>query len=315
MAKKPKLEVVENDAPIIDAPADAGYIVDGTVAEGYTVDGTVAAPEQSEDDALYEEIKAEPDPAPNSGDNVKKIFKAFMSRVDKYGKAAGQGDASLPALALEAVRMAADRVIGMEKDSNGEDDAVKVYSAFQQAKAKARGQVYEKESSFKQQVSKFRRIVELGAFMFDEGVDVIERAAEMHRNAGATEALRADMRSGSLYAFLVDVAREQNREEYKGLPISDEVMEAILFPAKAERKDDIERVKAVIKSLEKLAKGTKGDEGYKPIESDYITVSIDNMNELLCELDPNHRAELEKLAQVEMLAAQYGFKLTKKRAA
>lgn len=253
------------------------------------------------------------DPAPTTGDNVKKIFKAFMGRVDKYGKAAGQGDASLPALALEAVRMAADRVIGIEKAAAGaDDDAAMVYTAFQEAKAKARGTIYEKESSFKAQVSKFRQIVTLGATLYDVGVETMERAAAMHTAAGKNDALKADMRSGTLYAFLVDVAREQNKEEHRGEALSDKQLEAILFPAQSEKKTDIERVKAAIKSLEKLRDGTKGDDGFKPIDSAYLDASIDNMNELLCDLDPSHRDNMAKLEAAKETLAQFGIKVSKR---
>lgn len=261
------------------------------------------------------EQQPEPETNPRAtvgGNDAERSRREFMKRVQKYADAAGRGEQSLPALAMDAVRMAADGIIGIEKPAAGQqDDATRVYTMFQQRRAHARGAVYEKESSFTQQVSKFRQIVVLGATLFDDGVTVLQRAADLHAEAGNDEARRGDMRTGTLYAFLVDIAREQNKEERKGVPITDEEISGLLFPGKPDKKSDIERVKAAIKALEKLRDGTKGDEGHKPMESEYLTASIANMYELLYELDPSLREEADRQQQLQLQAAALGFKLSK----
>ena len=249
--------------------------------------------------------------APKAGDNSKKVYNAFIKRVEKFGEGAGRGEASLPAFALDAVRMAADRVIGIAKPIAGEqDDASTAYHAFQTAKEKARGKVYTKEGSYEQQVSKFRQIVKVGATLFDDGVKVIDRAVELHTQAAASDATKADMKAGTLYAFLVDVAREQNKEETKGIPLDDDAINKILFPGDAEKKSDIERIKTAIKGLERLKNGSKGDDGFKPMDSAYLDAAIENMTELLYDLDPSLREKAEAKAKLELVAAQFGLKLS-----
>lgn len=144
--------------------------------------------------------------------------------VKRFGKAYGQGSNSRPAMAERAVEAA------KTLPDVGPADAENIYMAFQKAAAASKGIEYKVEASAKQQVSKLRQFLEMGANQNIDAVDVFSRAkAKITELAGLEDSpLR-----GSAYDNLVNVARAQISSPDNAL--TDDEIEAVLSPEKVEK--------------------------------------------------------------------------------
>jgi len=228
-----------------------------------------------------------------SGDNALiAARKKFLQRVAKLGEDAGAGVQSLPTLAREAVRAAADRLFGS-------DEAEDLYVRFQKRRHARMGKIYEKEDSIKNQVSKLRQIMLVGAAFGEEGVDMIELAYELRIAAAAQPETAKAMKPGTTYAFLVDVAREQLDDKNKGIVLDQGGIERVMFPEKKE-KTLADEAKRLYEGAVKLKKGKKatGDKDAVPgVDSASLEAAIDYLQETWFELDPEARAAWQAAEQ------------------
>ncbi len=294
-------ETTEEEPLTGDAAIDASY------AEQYSEQ---ASGEEAE--TVTSQGDNPEDAPPAMGDNNPEALKRkFLRRVRQYGEQSGAGDQSRVSLALDAVRAASDGLIGT-------DDAEEVYELFQQGKFKKRGEIYEKEGSFKQQVSKIRQVIRVGAELFDDGVDVLQRAYDLRVLAAKNDETRKALK-GSTFDFLIDVSRRQNDESQAGVALTDDEIHGIMFPDKKDR-TRIDEIKSILKRLEGWRDGKKATdtkEGVPADDNQNLEAMIDYAREYWFDLEPGAReAEAEKaqkLDEANALLAALGRKPIKAR--
>jgi len=141
-------------------------------------------------------------------------FADFLSdTVDALGRTQGEGETSLPKLAIAVAHAARDGYITSEKQGDAPDAAHLIYQRYVDARAAA-STAYRTPTAggFSGNVSKLRAFVKLGEKAKIDGASVLERAREILNDlVDATP----DAKLKSPYAYLVDVARRQLETEYE----------------------------------------------------------------------------------------------------
>jgi hypothetical protein len=131
----------------------------------------------------------------------------FMTSVRELGRDEAMGKDSLPKLAVAFVRAVADGVLDMDKDTDGNDGAARVY--YDYVKSKTKKQVHDRsDAGLKANISKLRQI---GIFAGNPKWDAVEVFNK-------TFTIRADHEKDDIavkpaYAAFVDVAREQLKQD------------------------------------------------------------------------------------------------------
>jgi hypothetical protein len=200
--------------------------------------------------------------------------------VRKLGRDSAEGKDALPKLAMKITAAAADGVIGS-------DDAKGIYEAY--IKAESKKQIHTaagKEAN----TSKLKQFINLGLGMHDDGVDLLDRAAEI-RNKLAQD----DVKVLAAYQAFLAVARFQLSDDAAGLVLSDDVIEELVKKPEPKEKDEAKRLEAIKKSLEKIIEGNKetGEGKYPSPQAEY---ALDQIN--------NRLSEIAQAAEDEKLAAQ-----------
>lgn len=160
--------------------------------------------------------------------------------VTKFGGEAALGKDAMPKLAMATIRAAADDVITA-------DDAGDLYALY--VKAENSKLIHEQaKGSQKVQVSKLRQIISMGLMRTIDPVAVLQTAYDVR------EELKAESATGvkPAYAFYVDVAREQLKQETQ-LDRA-EIRELAFRGGPAERTVQQE-LEAIAKKLEGLISG------------------------------------------------------------
>jgi hypothetical protein len=181
----------------------------------------------------------------------------LVKEVRGFGRDAAHGKDSLPKLAHKLVRAAADGIITTDKDSEGRDDAHKLYEDY--AKEQSSKAIHEHtDGGIKANVSKVRKLIEMGSLPIIDPVDVMNRASIVR------EAIRkADPKLlKPTYAGLVDVARAQL--ESPGTALTDEELKGIVSKGEREDKTVVDELKSIHKKLENLITGEKGLKDQSP---------------------------------------------------
>ncbi|MGE0677786.1 hypothetical protein [Pseudolabrys sp.] len=169
----------------------------------------------------------------------------FMSDVREFGRQSAQGRDALPMLAVAAVRAAHEGVISLDKDSEGIDDAKRMFDEY--TKAEGAKAVHERTAGgMRANVSKLRKLVQMGTLTYCDPVDVLNRAVIMRR-----ETLAADPKSAvkPAYAFYVDTARAQIEQDSA---LTDDQLKAVMAkPEGAEKtvEGQLERAKKILDDL------------------------------------------------------------------
>jgi hypothetical protein len=131
----------------------------------------------------------------------------FMASVREMGRDEASGKDALPKLAVAFVRAVADGVLEMNKDSDGNDGAARVY--YDYVKSKTKRQIHDRsDAGLKANISKLRQI---GVFAGNPKWDAVEVFNK-------TFTIRADHEKDDIavkpaYAAFVDVAREQLKQD------------------------------------------------------------------------------------------------------
>ena len=274
--------------------------------------------------------------------NSDKAQKEFFSTVKSLGEAQAKGVLSLVALALEAAKAASSNLIG-------EDDAQVIVETFQKAKAAKLGQEAADavSSSITQQASKLRQIIKLGltAKLLLDNVTgdmlstgeaehyaekLLERARDRHVGAMASDETRKSLKDKTTYGTLVNIARAQLGDEAKGIALTDEQIDGVVFShVEKEDKTGIDFVKKALKAATDARDGKEQKDlekggfsaGRDPIINDNLQYAIEALDCALRELDPKYdeeraakeKADITKKMLIET-AAQFGMTISIKKA-
>jgi hypothetical protein len=178
----------------------------------------------------------------------------LVSEVREFGRDAAQGKDSLPKLALKVAFAAADGVISLDKDSDGTDDASRLYSEYQKAESKKA--VHEHSAGgTKANASKLRQIITAGSMTTCDFYASINKAIlkrdELHS---------AEVKVRPAYHTIVEMAREQIGQADD---LTDDQIEALCKkpePGETTLEGEIKRMNKIAENLIKGEKGVKCDE-------------------------------------------------------
>jgi hypothetical protein len=265
------------------------------------------------------------------GDNgaPKYSLKQLLKDASVFGEAAKQGQAALPALALEVASASYERVLNI---AGAGDDIDTIFKAYMAGRSKQKD-----VTSIPAQVSKLRKIAKVSQFAGTDDDGYLRTVADMLTDADAKfqesyndAELRKQMVKCSRYDFLLKLASLQ-AEKIGDAPIiadvdvltSDEI-NSVLLPKEADPKTVADKAWSIFKKMKKLKEGTKAKddgfaEGGEPVNEPELDDAIESFTQLMWKLDP---AKMEKDAQAEqakaslaMQAAAFGLKLTASRKA
>ncbi len=227
--------------------------------------------------------------------------------IRELGKDAALGKDSLPKLAFQFTKMAAEGVIDLEKKYDGEDNGKGGKTKFDDAeflfteysKAEGKKAIHERSlGGLKGNISKARQFVAFGMLTTCDPQNVLERAAAVRK-----QMIVDSKKVKSAYAAYVDVAREQQKLDTDA---TDEQLEG--FIAKPEKASPELRkiIEGAYKKLEKLY--TDGIDGVQD-QSDFIKTAADSLRDRLAEIDAANQpdaTEEEATAQADEAIAQLG---------
>jgi hypothetical protein len=177
-----------------------------------------------------------------SGDNHAAMLDALKRKMQAHGALEAKGNAS-------RVDAAKDALIASFNGDIDEGDAAELYAAYAAGAAKAAGKNPNAvlHASEKQQVSKLRQFIKLGALPNPvDGRDVVARA---EARIAAHRSNEADLKPP--YDALLDVARQQVKAPDAALT-DEEIDLAVLRPEKVD-KSDLDKLVAAYKAAHKLA--------------------------------------------------------------
>lgn len=237
--------------------------------------------------------------------------------IRELGRDAALGKDSLPKLAFQFTKMAAEGIIDLEKKYEGDDlpkggkykydDAEFLFNEY--SKAEGKKAVHERSAGgLKANISKARQFVQFGMNTKCDPQDVLERAAKVRK-----QMILDSIKVKSAYAAYVDVAREQNKPEATTDLTDDQLQGVISKPEKTS--PELRKIlDGMYKKLEKLY--TDGIEGVQDM-SDHIKDAADAIRDRIAEIDaannPDTTEEIEE--EAEETLAQLGARDSEKLAA
>jgi hypothetical protein len=214
-------------------------------------------------------------------------------KLEKFGRAYGQGQNSRPMAALAAVEAAQNNAIGP-------DDAAELWSRFQAGNAKAKGVEYREEGSVKVQTSKFRQFIVMGSTPGLDAMDVMNRTVDVIKELAAGE----DKLGGSAYDKLVAVVRAQIKNE--AVPLTDDEIRSVVMP-EAKEKTEEQVLESIKSSMNKAYFGNK--DGTAPTyPSKELEKAIEQIESRLAEIT-GVRTQKAEDTQLAALLAKRGMTL------
>lgn len=204
----------------------------------------------------------------------------LMSDVRQFGRDDAAGGDAMPKLGLRVVQAAYDGVIDTTKDSDGRDDAARIYEEYVKAKSKKAIHNHT-DGGLKANVSKLRKLVELGGSPKVDGVNVMERAYTLRG-----EMVAAEEKVKSAYAAYVDVARRQLEADDD---LTDEEIKAAMRKGEGSEKTVLGELKRAAKILDALVTG-EGKNGLKDQEEDTIA-ALEHVNTRITMLEYSIKRE------------------------
>jgi hypothetical protein len=286
----------ETQSDVTEEGNDPDYGAAASQAAQAEIDASYA--QEAEAEEVPAEVPAEEDAAPTTGHNNPDALKdKLLKRCSGYGKAAKQGDAALPSMALDVFQQASELNIGTQ-------DADPLYSHYL---AGRQGLKARDVTSPTQQVSKLRGIIRAGYYTGSDGVDMFNYANDKFVEAREDPEIKKQMKTTAHYDWLVSVAVQQNARIPDNTPLGADVpvltedeIDALLFPDKdKEEKGPADKLAAIIKNAEALRKGRKGSEArpeIPPVNEPELDDAIEQLKQLMWKLDPD---EAEKMAAAE----------------
>lgn len=242
--------------------------------------------------------------------------------IRELGRDAALGKDSLPKLAFQVTKMAAEGVIDKEMKYEGEavsdksgkstkrkyDDAEFLFNEY--SKAEGKKAIHERSlGGAKANISKLRQFVAFGMLNTCDPQDVLERAAAVRK-----QMIVDSKKVKSAYAAYIDVAREQQKPENTADLTNEALEQVIAKPEKAS--PELRKIlDSVFKRLEKLC--TDGIDGVTDT-SDYVVNAANSIRDRLAEIDAANQPDQtdeEVEAGAETALAQLGSRDNEKLAA
>ncbi|HLL28992.1 MAG TPA: hypothetical protein VKT73_15250 [Xanthobacteraceae bacterium] len=172
----------------------------------------------------------------------------LMSEVRELGRDAASGKDSLPSLAHKIVRAANDGIVTLDKDSEGKDDAHRVYDAYLTAESKKA--VHDHTATGKKaNVSKLRQLIAVGGMTTCDPVEVFTRASRLYQ-----EMVKSEVKVVSPYPALVAVARAQLACD---TDLTDDQIRAACEKVSKDKTLETELTR-IVNSIEKIVTGEAG---------------------------------------------------------
>jgi len=264
----------EKQASLADQMAAGMQQEDQTNANTETTTADAGNAGQTEDDV----------PNPHANQSNDNRLAEGVKFIRELGRDSAAGKDSLPKLAFQFTKMAAEGVIDLEKKYDGDDlpkggkykydDAEFLFNEY--SKAEGKKAVHERSSGgLKANISKARQFVQFGMLTTVDPQDVLERAAKVRK-----QMILDSKKVKSAYAAYIDVARTQIKGADADLT-DDQLAEVIAKPEKAS--PELRKIiDGVFKKLEKLY--TDGVEGIVD-QSDHIRTAVDSLRDRLAEID------------------------------
>lgn len=210
--------------------------------------------------------------------------------IRELGRDSAAGKDSLPKLAFQITKMAAEGVIDLDKKYEGDDlpkggkykydDAEFLFNEY--SKAEGKKAVHERSAGgLKANISKVRQFVQFGMLPNVDPQDVLERAAKVRK-----QMILDTKKVKSAYAAYIDVARTQIKGADDALT-DDQLADVIAKPEKAS--PELRKIiDGMFKKLEKLY--TDGIDGVQDM-SDHIKTAADALRDRLAEIDAANAPE------------------------
>jgi hypothetical protein len=221
----------------------------------------------------------------NPGQNDNR-FDDMMKQVRVLGSEAALGRDSLPKLAMTVLNASIDGVISLDKDSEGQDDAAKIYAEY--VKADSKKAIHDHSANGKKaNVSKLRQIVTMGSKTTCEPLTVMENGIKLRKELEA-----AEQKVKPVYPSMVDIARKQNEQD--DALNDDQLREAVLKPDPKAKEEATELTRAS-KILDGLITGETL--GTAVTDPDVIAAHASIQNRLAALQLAQDKAELEAKAR------------------
>jgi hypothetical protein len=254
-----------------------------------------------------------------NGGNLEVQRKHYAKLVGQIGGEYGTGKKALVNLAKTVVEGAAEQVIkanakaSTSKDGKKKlDDAATLYGRFRAGASKKAGEAVDAElaanandGSWKAQVSKLRALIKFGNEYRDDASQIVEDAIAVHTSLLGEAGSRKALKLTSTYSALVAVAREQLKEDRKGVAMnSDELRELFLGEEKAPKTgaDLVESAMATLRRAQKGKDATDSVEGRDPVEDQGVEDAIQALRGVMSRIAPERWAEMQ--AAEEKAAAE-----------
>lgn len=182
------------------------------------------------------------------GSNIETHLSALRSKLKSLGAMEGKGSASRPEAALRLVEASYDGFI----DENDAGALFAEYAAGTAAAAKnnplvtSTGNGDAAQKSAKQQISKFRQFIKVGALPEVDARDVMRRAVQISKDLEAT-----GVKTYSRFDGMLNVAREQIKQPDELL--TDEQINDLIVKPDTKEKSELDKIIAAYKAAHKLA--------------------------------------------------------------
>lgn len=256
-----------------------------------TQPSNAAAPKASTPATPTPAPKAAPGPITTKAAINDTRLREFNATVAKLGEADGKGSGARKGMAFAAMQAAHDGVITPE-------DTKSVYVRYKKAAAKAANGDYSEASdkTIKQQLSKLKQIIRMGAIKAFDPVPVMEKSMDVVRmlaDAGTISASRND------YEDMVDAARCQMADPSK--PVTEEQITEHFMPTERE----VSLLKEIKKLTDKAAKLYEGTEDLEACKDERLGSAIDALSDLLRDLEKK-----DKVMKFMAAAAAAGLNIT-----
>lgn len=188
-------------------------------------------------------------PPPNTA-NRDDLRERLLDDVTTLGNDAAEGKDALPKLAVRVVRAANDGIISADKaKKGGKDDATLIYEQYVNAESKAA--LHEMtDAGRKANVSKMRKLIEFGAYVNADAVDVLDRAVRLRH-----EMAEAELPVQSAYPAYVSVARAQLDADRD---LDDDAIKSAMGKKPPKDKEVLDQLKKAQKILDDLILGKNG---------------------------------------------------------
>lgn len=147
--------------------------------------------------------------------------------------------------------------------------------------------------SLDSQLDKVKALIRLGNAFVDEdrkATDIVRRARKLHIDLLADASAKARLKYKSTYEAVVAIARSQFKDEYAGLPLTDEQMHAVWQGKEKPAKTGLDYLYAALDNIKLARKGKEAKDdvpGRDPVLHDNLPMAERNIHSVLAELDPD----------------------------